>query len=508
MSRIRFAVASIAVSFAASSLLAQSPALEAAAQAMGGKDRLLAIRTLVLEGTGEQLSFGQNHTPYAETMFEVTSWTRSFDFPNRRWFMDMTRVPKFTTGNMNPQRQRQGLDGAPDGIAYNIGGGPPPAPGMQAPATMSRVGGQAATERIYEFLYHPLGFLKTANIQDVTVTEEAVPGNMRRVTMSPLGSPVSMVIDGRTNLPARIERKVYQPMLGDVTYITHLSDYRDVGGIKMPMRIVQGYENIITTARLNLTASRVDADVGNIGVTDSIRTVAQQAAAQPAPGGPPPLNVAVDTLAPGVWRIAGGTHHTIAIELSNQVVLVEAPQNDARTLAAIAKARELRPAKSLDLLINTHHHFDHAGGIRAAISQGLTIVTHEGNKEFYEKVVYPRSHTITPDALAQNPKPLRIRAVGQTHVINDPMRTIEVHHVAGNAHNGNMLVVYLPAEKILIQADLYNPPAANAQNPTFPFAANLLEMIQRKRLQVDRVVGIHGAPATFAEFQAAATRTP
>src|SRR5688572_536405 len=222
MPRNRFVISTIAVSFAASSLLAQSPALDAAAQAMGGKDRLLAIRTLVLEGTGEQLSFGQNHTPYAETMFDVTSWTRSFEFPSRRWFMDMTRVPKFTTGNMNPQRQRQGLDGAPDGIAYNIGGGPPPGPGQQAPGTMSRVGGQAATERIYEFMYHPLGFLKTANIQDVTVTEEAAPGNMRRVTMSPLASPVSMVIDSRTNLPARIERPTYQAMLGDVTFVTEL----------------------------------------------------------------------------------------------------------------------------------------------------------------------------------------------------------------------------------------------------------------------------------------------
>jgi glyoxylase-like metal-dependent hydrolase (beta-lactamase superfamily II) len=506
MSCKRFLASTIALSFAATSLRAQTPALDAAAQAMGGKDRLLAIRTLVLEGTGEQLSFGQNNTPYAETMFEVTSWTRSFDYPNRRWFMDMTRVPRFVTGNMNPQRQRQGLDGAPDGIAYNIGGGPPPAPGQQAPATMSRVGGQAATERIYEFLYHPLGFLKTANIQDVTVTEDAAPGNMRRVTMSPLGSPVSMVIDSRTNLPVRIERPTYQAMLGDVTFVTELSDYRDVGGLKMPTRIVQRYDNIITIGRINVTATRVDADVGNIGVTDSIRNVAQ--AGQPAPAGAPPApNVAVDTLAPGVWRIAGGSHHTIAIELANQIVLVEAPQNDARTLAAIAKARELS-SKPIDLLINTHHHFDHAGGIRAAISQGLTIVTHEGNKEFYEKVVYPRAHTVTRDALAQNPKPLKIRAVGQTHVINDRMRTIEVHHVAGNAHNGNMLVVYLPAERILIQADLYNPPAANATNPTFPFAANLLEMIQRKRLQVDRVVGIHGAPVTFAEFQAAATRTP
>lgn len=67
--------------------------------------------------------------------------------------------------------------------------------------------------------------------------------------------------------------------------------------------------------------------------------------------------------------------------------MVEAPEGDARTLAAIAKARELRPGKAMGPLVNTHHHFDHAGGIRAAISQGLPIITHRDNQDFYQRVV-------------------------------------------------------------------------------------------------------------------------
>ena len=504
----RVATSAIALSFAATSLLAQgSPALEAAARTMGGKERILAIRTLILEGTGDNLNFGQNLTPYAETGFEVTSFRRSFDYTNRRWFLDQTRVPRFITGNTAPVRQRQGLDGAPNGIAYNVGGGPPPAPGQQAPATMSRVGGTAATDRMFEFMYHPVGFLQAAYHDGTEIFEEAAPNGMRLVRITPSGNKVAMLVDPRTNLPVRVERMVDQPMLGDVMLYTEFSDWRDVGGLKLPMRITQKYENLFTLSDIRLSNTIVDGDVGNIAVTDSIRNVAQ--AGQPAaPATPPAPTIAVDTLAPGVWRIAGGTHHSVAIELSNQIVMVEAPQSDARALAAIAKARELRPSKPLDIVINTHHHFDHSGGVRAAMSQGLTILTHEGNKDFYERVVYPRKHFIQPDALQQNPKPLKLRTVSDVQAITDPMRRIEIHHVAGNPHNGSMLVVYLPAEKILIQADLYNPPAANAVNPTFPFAANLLEMIQRKRLQVDRVVGIHGNPVTFAEFQSAATRTP
>jgi glyoxylase-like metal-dependent hydrolase (beta-lactamase superfamily II) len=490
---IRLMSGAAATVFATATLSAQSSAsLDAVAQAMGGKDRLLAVRTLILEGRGHQLNFGQNHTPYAQSMFEVTSFKRSFDFANRRWFLDLTRVPKFRTGNTNPQRQRSGLDGAPNGVAYNIGNND----------NMTRAGGTAATDRFWEFTTHPIGFVMAAYQPGITVTEEAAPTNRRRLTITPMGTRISMLVDRRTNLPTSIERRTYHPMLGDVMLVTDLVDYQDVDGIKVPTRYVQRYDNIFTIADMRVSATRINADVGNIAATDSIRNVVVQA------GQPATPNIAVDTVAPGVFRIAGQSHHTIAIELSNQVILVEAPQNDARTLAAIAKARELRPDKRLELLINTHHHFDHSGGIRAAISQGLTIVTHESNKDFYEKVVYPRAHTITADALAQNPQPLKLRAVGQAHVINDPLRTVEVHHVAGNAHNGGMLVVYLPADKILIQADLYAPPAATAVNPVFPFAANLHENIVRKRLQVDRVVGIHGPPVAFAEFEAAATRTP
>lgn len=472
-------------------LAAQSPALDAAATALGGKDRLLAVRTLVLEGTGTQLNFGQNLTPTAETQFEVTAWRRAFDYANRRWFMDLTRVPRFTTGNMNPQRQRSGLDGAPNGVAYNIGNND----------VMTRAGGAAAADRIHEFMTLPIGFLQTANIEGVTATEEAAPGNMRKVTITPLDVPISMFIDSRTNLPARIERTVDQAMLGDVRLVTELSDYQDAGGIKIPMRIVQKYENLFTIGDIKVSSARVDADVGNIAATDSVRTLAVQAGAPAVP------SVAVDTIAPGVWRIAGGSHHTIAIEQSNRVLLVEAPQSDARTLAAIAKAREIAPpGKPVNIVVNTHHHFDHSGGFRAAVSEGLTVVTHQGNKDFYERVVYPRPHTLNPDALQRNRKPLNLLVVADRHTMRDDLRTVEIHHVPGNAHNANMLVVYLPAERILIQADLYNPPAPNATtSPVFPFVANFVENVQKRGLGVDRVVGIHGLPVAWSDIVAAAS---
>ena len=467
---------------------AQSPALDAAVAALGGKDRILGVRTLVLEGTGENLSFGQNHTPFAESKFEITALRRVYDFANRRWFHDQTRVPRFPTANTNPQRQRFGLDGAPNGVAYNIGNND----------VMARASDQVAADRTHEFVLHPVGFVKAAFTPGTEISEEAA-GTLRRVRINPAGVKYAMYVDPRTNLPVRIERIVYQPMLGDVALNVELGDWRDVSGIRVPMHMAQRYENLFTIADYRFTNAAVNADAGNIAATDSVRGVAVQAGQPAAP------TIVIDSIAPGVWSVAGQSHHTIAIEQSNQLVLVEAPQSEARTLAAIEAARAIRPDKPASVLINTHHHFDHSGGVRAAISQGFTIVTHEGNREFYERVLFPRRHFIQQDRLSQNPKPMRLMPVSDRYVRADSVRPIEVYAVPSD-HSGSMLVVYLPNERILIQADLYNPPAANAVNPVFPFARALVENVQRRGLAVDRVVGIHGRPVPWSDIVAAAQR--
>jgi glyoxylase-like metal-dependent hydrolase (beta-lactamase superfamily II) len=485
---IRAATATLALSAAADSLTAQSRILDAVSRAMGGKDRVLAVRTLLLEGTGEQFNFGQNNTPMAETKFAVTSYRLEADVANWRHLIDVTREPRFTTGNMAPQRIRLGLD---RDVGY----------GILPSGNMTRASAQAAADRQHTLLLHPIVFVQAAYRSGAQVTDEAAGANARRIRLDAGGREYIMSVDTRTSLPTRIETTVDQAMLGDVKLVMDLSDYQEASGLQIPTRMVQRYDDLFTLSDIRISSTRINEDVGNLAATDSIRAVMLP----PAPATP---TIVVDTLAPGVWSIAGQTHHTIAVEQANGIVLIEAPQNDARTLAAIAKARELRPGKAITALVNTHHHFDHSGGIRAAISQDLTIITQAGNKEFYERVVFPRQHSITRDALAQNPRTLRVTAVGDKHVLADAQRPIELYHV-NNPHSGSMLVAYLPAEKILVQADLYNPPNPNATAPpVFPFVKSLVDDVQRRGLQVERVVGIHGRPVPFSELQAAASRAP
>ena len=156
-----------------------------------------------------------------------------------------------------------------------------------------------------------------------------------------------------------------------------------------------------------------------------------------------------EKLADGVYYIKGGSHHSVAIDQRDHIVVVEGPQDEARSLAVIAKVKETIPNKPIRYLVNTHVHFDHSGGLRTYVDEGATIVTHEMNRPYYEKA-WAAPRTLNPDQLAQSNKTATFETFTDKHVLTDGTRTIEVHHIAGSGHNDAFAMVYLPAEKILI----------------------------------------------------------
>jgi glyoxylase-like metal-dependent hydrolase (beta-lactamase superfamily II) len=227
----------------------------------------------------------------------------------------------------------------------------------------------------------------------------------------------------------------------------------------------------------------------------------------------PPVTVTVEKLANGVYYLKGGSHHSVAIEQADHVVVVEAPQDEARSAAVIAKLRETIPAKPIRYVVNSHVHFDHSGGLRTYVAEGATVVTHEMNRPYYERA-WAAPRTINPDALARSPKPAAFETFAEKHVLTDGRRSIEIHRLAGNGHNDAFAMVYLPAERILIEVDAWAPLAPNAPPPPSPspFAVNLYENIQKLKLDVRQIAALHGpGVATLGDLRsmvvpAAATR--
>jgi glyoxylase-like metal-dependent hydrolase (beta-lactamase superfamily II) len=198
-----------------------------------------------------------------------------------------------------------------------------------------------------------------------------------------------------------------------------------------------------------------------------------------------------------VWLLDGGSHHSALIALGDHLVLVDAPESEARTLAVIEQAKALVPGKPLTTLVMTHHHFDHTAGLRAAVAAGMRVITHAANTAFVEQMV-ARTHTIAPDTLAKAPAAVRVEHVDDVRDIGESARPVVLVHLKDNPHASAMLAVHLPKEKLLIEVDAFSPGAA-----VNPYAANLLEHVRGRKLQVDRIVPLHGKVVPLAELEKA-----
>jgi glyoxylase-like metal-dependent hydrolase (beta-lactamase superfamily II) len=445
-----------------------------AASALGGVERLQTVRTLVIEGEGTHYNLGQDVVPGASGQtFAVTQYKRTIDVPNERARTELVRVPKFTFWQgLAPQRQVQGIDKA---VGYNVGSN----------GTPNRVGSAAADDRRAELLRHPITAVRAALDPAARLTNLRTEGGDSIVeVLTSDGRAFTLAIDVATKLPTRVTSLANNVNLGDVLVSTSFADYQNVGGLQLPARLTTRTDDF-TTAEVRVIGQAVDTDAGDLAAP-----AATASAQVPAPQ---PPKVTVEEVSPGVWLLAGGSHHSALVEFSDHLVLVDAPQNDARTLAVIAKARELRPDKPLTHVVNSHHHFDHSGGVRAAVAEGLTVITHQGNAAFIEEIV-SRPHTRVPDALSKNPRPLKIETVAEEKVITDGTMTMHLYPAPGE-HSETMLMAYLPRERALIVIDVYEPGEA-----VHMFAARFLEDLKKRNLRVERIVPLHGKIVSYAQF--------
>jgi len=429
----------------------------------------------VLEGEGTQYNLGQDVLPDAiGQTFAVTEYKRSIDPVAGRALTELTRRPNFAFfQGPAPQRQVQGIDGA---VGYNI-----------APTGMvARIPDAAAADRQAEIFHYPLVAVRAALDPAATLANLRTEGTESLLDVTTASGQVfTLGIDATTKMPTRVQTRTYNTNLGDVTIETTFDGFQDVAGYRHPARLTTRTD-AFTTAEVRLTSHAVNAQAADLAAP-------ADAASAPAITGTPPANVTSEEIAKGIWLLAGQSHHSVLVEFNDHARLFEAPQNEVRTLAVIAKARELLPNKPVTHLINTHHHFDHSGGIRAAISEGLTIVTHAANGPHYERVA-ARPHTIVQDALATNPQPLKLELISEDTVVGDDLQSFTLMPIT-SAHSESMLMAYFPRDRLLVEADLYTAGSA-AQS----FAARLKEELDNRKLRVDRLVPLHGPVAPYAQF--------
>jgi len=301
----------------------------------------------------------------------------------------------------------------------------------------------------------------------------------------------AMALINAEGLVEQIESVMPNPVMGDLGSVITFSDYQSVGGVKFPKRIRQSLGGFPV---LDLTVNEVKPNA-------------------PAAIEVPPLvsaateKVTVDKVADGVWFLAGGSHNSVAIEMRDHVMVVESPLFDGRALPVLAEVKKLAPGKPIRFVVNSHHHFDHSGGLRTAVAEGATLVTSELARPYFEQVL-ANPNRLSPDAMEKSGRKASLTGVPGQRRFTDGDRVVDVHFIEGSVHARGFMMVYLPREKLLIEADAFTPGPPGAPPPATPNAlhVNLVQNIERLNLQVDRILPLHGRVVPVSELYAAIGR--
>jgi glyoxylase-like metal-dependent hydrolase (beta-lactamase superfamily II) len=498
------------------------PVLRAAAQAIGADN----LKCVTFSGTGYAGKVGQNVTqdtdwPRGEPL---VNYSRTINYDARSSVEQFTRKP-----GMNPRSWKYGtgwLGGTPlqqkerqtfvvsGNFAWHMdgeGANPIPAP---ASAELWQL----------DIWLNPPGFLKaamapganptaiwrwemaesgrdgatTAGIEKVTIVSATVLGKYR----------VNATISSQ-NLIQRIQTWVPHPVLGDMNYEHEYTEWRDVGGVKFPAgwHHHDGWDDerqipTISGGHNGFGGSfgKIEPNVCSPAIT--VPEVVRQAAV-------PRAQVETQKLADGVWLLGGSSHNSVAVEFKNYVAVVEAPLDEQRSLAVIAEIVKLVPNKPIRFVINTHAHYDHLGGLRTYLHVGATVITHQRNRVFYETELLnyvPR--TLQPDMVSLYPpteisEGYTMEDVDEKYVLTDGTRNLDIYYVQGlGAHVEGMLMAYLPKEKIVIEADLYDPSASNEPLPATPSAVHraFYNNVQQLGLDISTIAPIHGRVVPWSNF--------
>jgi glyoxylase-like metal-dependent hydrolase (beta-lactamase superfamily II) len=469
------------------------PTIEAAAQALGGIDRIRSVRNITLYGNGLwAYQFGLANvvaSPNAAMrQIAANDLRRVYDLENDRFQQKERRNMMFSFALL-AQTSWQPINQVLDGdVPFDI----------DSEGKQTRISRWTSTAWHLDGIHmrrmwsmnNPVVAIRAALDPATKLGNERTEGGLRWVDLTlKQGDRFSMAFDPTTHLPARIRWSNPHNNFGELTFTTYLEGYAPIAGILLPMSYDTkvDYRNV-DYFQVFVDNYEVDSKIDDLAATWSTRLTPQQDYDSDLVSPIHPIQIAK-----GVWYLQFTGQATIAFEFADHITLYELHRKPM-ALALIEAARRIAPGKPVTQLIISHAHSDHIAGIRVAVEEGLTVIARRGNEGIIRDMVEHPSPDY-PDILSEHPKPLKFIPVDEHLRLSDNAMTVDVYWDRMNPHMADGLFAYVPSAKAFVEADL-----ATAARTYQWWPDNFEDDIDYYKLDVDKDLPVHfGTPMSKAE---------
>jgi glyoxylase-like metal-dependent hydrolase (beta-lactamase superfamily II) len=328
--------------------------------------------------------------------------------------------------------------------------------------------------------------------------------------------PITLYFDKQTGLLKKLHTLEWDVVYGDVSLDVSYEDWRVVDGISFPHRVLMSYGG---APRIEVTRSEVlvnpEFDVNIFTPPEGVEYVHDDAIARRSRmlsqsllmfgfagvGRPTIESIQLSPEIQLLYAAPKDGVFTMVVELENSLVVVEPGQNDLKGEVIIDRLAQQYPDKPISHLIVSHHHNDHAAGIRPYIAAGAKLVVHEAAVDFYKMQTSREPSVVLQDALDRNPQAAQIVGVAASSPvrIEDSRLPVVVYHLE-MGHVPDMVFVFVEGENLLYGGDLYISGLARdlrsgkkrpANILPFHAAQSLDDGIREYGLEVATLVGSH-----------------
>jgi glyoxylase-like metal-dependent hydrolase (beta-lactamase superfamily II) len=487
-------------------------AFDQAVAAVGGAAALENLQTLTLEAAGRRWELDESPTPGgADPTPEAFSWTANVDLSGENFRMRIDVERERAAGTHASSQIVVGQLGVITGQDAQFG---PPNP-------VAMTSDRRAAIIKEQVLLNPIAYLRSGIENPDSVGErgtESLGGTPHRVLqIAGNEGEITYYVNADTGLISRAMHREIDFLRRDVDIVVDYGDWTlESGGIRFPRTVSLSLDGLqlleatrsavtvngpISAALFEFPAGLspvYDAELADFG--EASHEVYQSMASIGFPRSGFSTNIAAEEIAPGVYRVAGSSHHSLVVEQEDGLVVIEAPLHDLRSEAVLAWIRANIGDQPIIRVVATHHHTDHSAGLRTYAGVGATIVAHELAEDFYADIM-SRSSLLRPDALSRNPHSVSIETMpsGGSYTIADSSLPVTLYPLP-NDHARDMVMVFVENAGVLFVSDIYSPnPAATAADPG---ARTLQAAIEAAGIEPTLIVGGHGETISGDAFRA------